>query len=531
MRLFLVPAIGLMVAAAPCRPTLAQFVESTRLIHQFVGEAANDQFGWVSAPLLDVDGDGADEVIVTAPFNSAGGAGAGRVYVYSGRSGAEMFRWDGVAGDQNGIAARDAGDVDNDGTNDVISGAPAAGGIGRAYVYSGADGHLIHSIRIGSAGDRFGSTVCGVGDINGDGHDDLAVGADGHDAGGADAGRVYIISGIDGATVLWTIDGADAGDRFGNSAADAGDVTGDGFDDLIVGAPAAGPSNRGRAYLFSVKEQTRRFEMIPDSTAVGFGQFFVAGVGDTDGDLVGDLYVADFSDNTHGTGTGKAYVFSGVDGSRLLTLPGAAAGEGYGIGRGCGDVNFDGRADLLICGWVNDEGAFNAGKADIISGADGAVIRSFTSTTAGEGFGFDAHGIGDVDEDGRLDFFVTAAYNPSNGFRAGKCYLISGGLTLQAPDPGSAGARNTLVVNGAAPGNRIHFGYGFSSGSMSVPGCPGVVINIRNVQIAGTAVADGFGNARLSANVPGGLAGRTVLLQALERADCRVSNVVMHMFP
>lgn len=505
-----------------------QFVESTRLLHEFLGEASNDQFGWVSAPVADLDGDDADEIIVSAAFNDAGGVNAGRVYLYSGRTGAELRHWDGQVGEQMGFTVRDAGDVDDDGKHDIIAGAPAVG-IGKVYVFSGADGHLIHMIQIGVAGDRFGSAACGIGDINDDGHDDLAIGAEQHDATGTNAGRVYIVSGFDGQTVLWTIDGADGADLFGNSVADAGDVTGDGYDDLIVGAPVAGPTGQGRAYLFSVKDQVRRFEMIPDATAAAFGQYFVAGLGDTNGDLVEDLYVGDFGDTTHGAGTGKAYVFSGIDGARLLTLTGSNAGEGFGIGRGCGDVNFDGRADLIMCGWVNDEGALNAGKADIISGADGTVIRSFTSTTGAESFGFDAHGMGDVDGDGRLDFFVTAAYNGTNGFHSGKCYLISGGLTLQPLDPGLAGQSNTLVANGAASGNRVYFGYGSRSGQTAVPGCPGVFINIRSVQVAGTAVVNSLGNARLNATVPNAASGRTLLLQALERDECAVSNLVQQM--
>lgn len=509
----------------------AQFVEATRVLHEFSGEAANDQFGWVSSPIPDADGDGADEVVITAPFHDAGGVNAGRLYLYSGRTGVELFRADGLTGEQLGISVRDAGDVDNDGKADVIAGAPTAGGVGKAYVFSGADGSVIHAIQIGAAGDRFGSAVCGVGDLNADEHDDVAVGAENHDATGANAGRVYIISGLDGTTILWTIDGVDAGDLFGNSLANAGDLTGDSFDELVVGAPGAGPAARGRAYAYSLKDRVRRFEMTPDASAGNFAQYFVAGVGDTNGDTVGDIYVGDFNDSQNGAGAGKAYVFSGVDGSRLLAIPGRSAGEGFGIGRGCGDVNFDGRADLFICGWVNDEGAVNAGKGDVISGADGTVIRSFTSTTPGESFGFDAHGVGDVDGDGRLDFFGTAAYNPANGFRSGKCYLISGGLTVQPPDPGLAGQSNDVAVQGAAPGNRVYFGYGFNAGSTQVPGCPGVIIGIRRVQIAGSVVADRLGNAKLTTGVPRAASGRNVLLQALEREECKSSNLVHHVFP
>ncbi|MFG0331675.1 MAG: integrin alpha [Phycisphaerales bacterium] len=532
-RTYLYGAIGLL-AAAPLasRAAHGQFVESTRVIHEFLGENANDNFGWVSAPIPDLDEDGASEVVITAPFHDAVGSNSGRIYVYSGRTGAERFQFSGTsAGQQVGFAARAAGDVDRDGFADLIVGAPGSASVaGRAYVLSGDDGSIIWTIQQGAAGDSFGASVAGAGDVNDDGFIDLAIGATNDDTNGTNAGRVYIVSGADGATVLWTIEGEAANNNFGSALGAIGDVTNDGRDDLAVGANNGGAGN-GRAYVYDLFNEELVYTLDPDGTAGSFGQFFIDSPGDATGDGVPDVYVADFSDSENGAGAGKAYVFNGADGTRHWVLPGRDAGDGFGIGRGCGDVNNDGFADLLLCGWVDDDGASNAGKGEVFSGEDGTVIRGFTSTTAGEGFGFDAHGIGDVDDDGRLDFFVTAAYNGTNGFRSGKCYLISGGLTLQPPAPGIAGVANDVVVNGGEPGASIQYGYGFKAGSTAVPGCPGLFADIRAPELAGVATADRFGNAVLTRTVPGSASGRSLRIQALERDACLISNVVEYLFP
>ncbi len=438
------------------QPPRGAFLECVRLVRTFQGEAAGDQFGWVSAPIPDLDGDGVDEVAITAPFHDANGNASGRVTVVSPRTGHELFHADGNGGGwQLGISVRDAGDVNGDGVCDVIAGAPFPSSRGRIQVWSGKPsdhGALLLAQRQGSVGGTFGASVTGLGDVDGDGFGDVAGAAPLDDTAGANAGRVWVLSGADGGeTVLWTIDGDAAGDQLGTALARLRDVTGDGRDELIVGARNAGPGQRGQAYVYDVAAQTRLYTLDADASAVDFGLFFVADAGDVNANGFADVYVSDFSDAALGPGTGRAYVFEGQDGARLWALGGAQAGEGFGIGRGMGDANGDGHADLLLCGWTDGAGASGAGKAVVVSGSDLSVLQEVTSTFPGEGLGFDAHGIGDVDGDGELDLFLTAAVNAAGGALSGRCYVVAGGAPVAArggASPGTGGLVPTLACSG-----------------------------------------------------------------------------------
>jgi hypothetical protein len=393
------------------------FVECTRTLHVLEGEAAGDQFGWVSAPVPDVNGNGAPEVLVGAPFHASGGASAGRVYLFDGRTGAELYHVDGAAGERLGSAVRDAGDVDGDGTGDLIVGGP--GGVpGVARVLSGVDGSEIHAIRIGTSGDAFGYAVCNAGDVDLDGVPDHAIGARFEDSAGNNAGRVYVVSGADGSTVLRSILGLAAGHTLGTAVANLGDVTGDGRAELAIGAANAGSGSRGRVYVHDLANDVRLYTLAPDANGAEFGQFFVDAAGEIDGDGFPDLYVGDFADTS---GRGRAYLFSGPTGARLRTFAGGV-GDGFGIGRPLGDLDGDGRTEMLLASWTNSSGAAGAGRAAVYAGSDGTRLRTVTSTTAGENFGFDAHGLGDVDGDGEPELVVTAATFAS---ARGRVYVIA----------------------------------------------------------------------------------------------------------
>lgn len=206
-------------------------------LYAYTGEASGDRFGYNVASAGDVDNDGFDDFIIGAIDNNSN---RGRAYVFSGKTGDTLYVFSGEADfDGFGSPSGSAGDVNNDGYSDIIIGAPGndSGGInaGRVYVFSGKTGDTLYVFTGEAQDDRFGLWASTAGDVNNDGFDDIIVGAFNNDAAGVDAGRAYVFSGQTGDT-LYIFDGEAAGDQFGLLANAAGDVNGDSFDDLIIGA-------------------------------------------------------------------------------------------------------------------------------------------------------------------------------------------------------------------------------------------------------------------------------------------------------
>ena len=398
------------------------FVEPVTVLHEWRGESKGDQFSWIARGIGDVDGDGASDVATSAPTWGANGgpAGPGKIYVYSGRSGALIWNQTGTGQEALGTGLEAAGDVDGDGAGDVIAGAPGAD---RAYVYSGRDGRLLLTLAPDTTPERFGQAAAGIGDQNGDGRPDLMVGAPGGGVAGSGAGRAYLFSGADGAR-LATLEGEKAGDAFGSIVAGARDGR---ATPVLVGAPGAGPSGRGRVYTYGPGGRTLAFVIDADSTGAALGGMFTSLVGDVNGDRVLDVYASDFSNSARGPSTGRVYVYSGKDGRRLYTFTGEGPGDGFGIGSAdVGDVNRDGFADLLVGAWQFSGAAPSGGKVYLYSGKDGALLRTITGRVPGETFGFDATGIGDVNGDGVVDFLLTSTWSNVNGFQSGRMFVISG---------------------------------------------------------------------------------------------------------
>ena len=180
-----------------------------------------------------------------------------------------------------GWAVAGAGDVDNDGYDDVIVGHRfygfAVGNvIGRAIVYSGLNGTVLHAFD--GEGDEFGYCVDGVGDANGDGHADLVVGAPWEDNGANGAGNVKVFSGADGA-LLYNFDGGGSRARLGWACAGAGDINRDGYADLILGAPgdASGGPAAGAALVHVIAPYDSHAEAAawPGATISGWSGFHV----------------------------------------------------------------------------------------------------------------------------------------------------------------------------------------------------------------------------------------------------------------
>jgi hypothetical protein len=327
-------SLGVVAASAAIPPE--------NIIHSWTGDQAGEAFGWAVSGLTDIDGDGTTDAIIGAPFHTVDGQINGHTDVRSGGSGDVLFRFDGAPGDHHGYAMADAGDVDGDGTHDIIAGAP--GGrtgctgaetlTGNAYVYSGATGSLLLTLTGEAVGDHFGSAVASAGDVTGDGLADLLVGAQCNDTSGIESGRAYVFSGADGSLVR-TMDAERAGDDFGAGIAPADDVTGDGITDHIVGAKDAGDGEAGVVYVYSGADGSLVHRLQGDPTTVDLGWFFVATVGDITADGVPDIYAGDFDAGANASFRGRAFVFDGLTGEVVYVFTGTPNGAGLGPGPRC----------------------------------------------------------------------------------------------------------------------------------------------------------------------------------------------------
>ena len=449
-----------------------------------------DWFGYAVATAGDVNGDGrADIAISTSQYDSY----RGKAYVYyssaTGLGATPAFTATGEnSNDSFGSSVATAGDVNGDGYADLVIGAHYYATRGKAYVYYGSPAGLGQSDRepdwsaVGeNSSDYFGDSVATAGDINSDGYADLVVGAQYNDNGGLSAGKAYVYHGSSdglGATPAWSAVG-EYGEYFGSSVAAAGDINGDGYADLVVGAPHfdAGEVGRGKVYVY----QGTVWGLNPafDWTAGGenahdaFG-FAVSAAGDVNGDNYADLIIGAYG---YDSGRGRAYLFQGSF-TGLSAVPARSAlGEGGGdnfaraVGA-AGDVNGDGYAEVVIGAPYNDLGGTNAGKAYLYFGSSTGLIPgpadwTATGVYAGDNFGMAVSTAGDVTGDGYADLVIGATGYPQ-GAGNGKAYVYYGDPTGPTTGP----ADWTASGEGAAD----HFGFSVgTAGDVNGDGCADLV--------------------------------------------------------
>ena len=424
------------------------------------------------------------------------------------------------AGDVSGKVSN-AGDVNGDGLDDLIVGARRADlnnnqlDSGKSYVIFGKiDSTTINlsAIASGTGGfviigedalDKSGDSVSNAGDVNGDGLDDLIVGAyTATPDSKSQAGKSYVIFGKKDSTAIelsaiasgtggFVINGENADDWSGYPVSTAGDVNGDGLDDLIVGSTEA-ESRTGKSYVIFGKTDGTVINL----SAIGTGGFVINGentgdqssisvsnAGDVNGDGLDDLIVGAFHADVSGkSDAGKSYVIFGKKDSTAIDLSAIASGTGGFVINGenvndisgfstssAGDINGDGLDDLIVGAYQADpNGKSNAGKSYVVFGKTDSTAINLSAIASGTG-GFVINGenvddisgnsvstAGDVNGDGLNDLIVGARGIPSTTgeFKAGKFYVIFGKkdnttIDLSAIASGTGG----FVINGEnAPG-------------------------------------------------------------------------------
>ena len=475
-----------------------------------------DNSGFPVSGAGDINGDGIDDLIIgalNADPNSNNGAGESYV-VFGSNSVAPSVELSSINGtngfvingidtsDRSGRSVSGAGDVNGDGIDDLIVGASNAepngnSAAGESYVVFGSDSGFTASLDLsaldGTNGfvingidedDYSGFSVSSAGDINGDGIDDLIIGASYAEFGNVYAGESYVVFGSDSGfaasvelsaldgTNGFVLNGIDEFDRSGYSVSGAGDVNGDGVDDLIIGARIADPNGNnyaGESYV--VFGSDSRFAASVELSALdGNNGFVVNGIdandfsghsvssaGDVNGDGIDDFIIgANGADPNGNSAAGESYVVFGsdsgfttslelsdLDGNNGFVVNGTDPNDSSGTSvSSAGDINGDGIDDLIIgAGSADPNGNNYAGESYVVFGSDSGFTASLelSALDGNNGFvvngidpndfsGYSVSGAGDVNGDGIDDLIIGAgSADPNGNSAAGESYVVFGG--------------------------------------------------------------------------------------------------------
>lgn len=415
------------------------------------------QFGISVAGNCDVNNDTFSDVIIGAYKYSNGQLEEGRVFVFQGDSLGlpDSASWSAESNQSNahfGISVACAGDVNNDTFDDVVVGAheydngqPEEGVV---FGYYGSETGLSHSadwiMQVNQGDANFGISVSGAGDFNGDGYDDVIIGAPYFEDGVLNEGAAFMYLGsATGLTTFsdWMISGENDYAHFGSSVAGAGDINQDGFDDVVIGAYTFhdGEDEEGLVYVvFGGEDEIElldKWSYVSGQANAHLGQC-VSGAGDVNGDGFADIAAGapGYDGSLHNEG--RVMVFHGSE-TGLPSAPDWEFGSDqsdsdFGMAiAGVGDLDVDGFSDLLIGAPKYTNGHLQEGRAMLFAGsAFGLESTQAWMTESNQitaDFGISVAGAGDVNGDGHKDVIIGANLYDNGQLDEGRAYVYYGG--------------------------------------------------------------------------------------------------------
>ncbi|MBP7149748.1 MAG: FG-GAP repeat protein, partial [Acidobacteria bacterium] len=442
-------------------------------------DAADDRFGYSVATAGDVNGDGYSDIVVGVPRHMTSLIAEGVAYVYYGSAAGLPHEADKVLFDRDhlaralfGASVSTAGDVNGDGYSDVIVGAPGETPAvpERAFVYHGSADGLSNIATWIVQGDQadcgFAAAVSTAGDVDGDGYSEVIVGADQYTNGNTDEGKAFVYhgSGIGlSTTPAWSAEGNADEATLGISVGAAGDVNGDGYADIIIGAIFMGEHSQGAALVYHGSDRglSTTCSLRIDGPGLGVAYFgwSVATAGDVNADGYADVIIGEYGHTGTHTSEGATYVHlgsrTGLDPNYAWRVEGGKANAAIGTAVAtAGDVNGDGYADVIVASEWYQNTLAEEGRASVYLGSPAGLAT--TSGWNGEGnqasayYGYALSSAGDVNGDGYSDIAV-GAYSYDNGeVNEGRVFVYHG--SASGPE---------VTAHWTAEGNQssAYFGY------------------------------------------------------------------------